>query len=60
MKRLAIGVLLAELDLATERFPLDPSAFVELAELVKQEGDTRRARQLLIAHDALTAKGQLR
>lgn len=50
----------AALELATERFPLDPSAFVQLADLVEQEGDTRRARQLLIAHDALTAKGQLR
>jgi len=42
----------APLELASERFPLDPSAFADLA---AQEGDTLRARQLLIAHDALTA-----
>lgn len=42
-------------ELATARFPLDPAAFVELADLALHEGDTARARQLLIAHDALTA-----
>ena len=45
----------AALELATGRFPLDPSAFVELADLAEHEGDTARARQLLIAHDTLTA-----
>ena len=45
----------AALELATARFPLDPSAFVELADLAEQGGDTGRARQLLIAHEALTA-----
>ena len=45
----------AALEAATERFPLDPSAFVELADLVEHEGDHARARQLLIAHDTLTA-----
>ena len=41
------------LEWATERFPVDPSAFVELADLVEDEGDDARARQLLIAHDTL-------
>ena len=45
----------AALELATARFPLDPSAFVELADLAQHEGDYVRARELLIAHDALTA-----
>lgn len=45
----------AALELATTRFPLDPSAFAELADLAEHEGDTARARQLLIAHNALTA-----
>ena len=49
----------AALELATARFPLDPSAFVELADLAEQEGDTLRARQLLIAHDALTANAPI-
>ena len=44
----------AALELATARFPLDPSVFVELADLAEQEGDNGRARQLLIAHDAVT------
>ena len=48
----------AALELATARFPVDPSAFVELATLVQQEGDTLRARQLRLAHNALTAKQQ--
>ena len=47
------------LELATERFPPDPSAFVELADLPEQEGDNGRARQLLIAHDALTANAPI-
>ena len=50
-----IETAVAALELATERFPIDPSAFVELAGLAEQEGDHGRARQLLIAHDALTA-----
>lgn len=41
------------LEWATERFPVDPSAFVELADLVEDEGDDARARQLLIVHDTL-------
>ena len=45
----------AALELAPARFPLDPAAFIELADLALHEGDTARARQLLIAHDALTA-----
>jgi len=45
----------AALEVAAARFPLDPSAFVELADLVEHEGDTARARKLLIAHNALTA-----
>ena len=49
----------AALELATARFPLDPSAFVELADLAEQEGDGGRARQLLIAHDALTANAPI-
>ena len=44
----------AALERATERFPVDPSAFVDLADLVEAEGDAMRARQLLIAHDTLT------
>jgi tetratricopeptide (TPR) repeat protein len=59
---LARGLLLADerddavaaLELATERFPLDPSAFVDLAGLAERVGDTARARHLLIDHDALT------
>lgn len=47
---------MASLQLATERYPLDPDAFVELAQLVQQDGDTARARQLLAIHDALMAK----
>jgi len=43
------------LERATERFPVDPSAFVELADLVEDEGDDARTRQLLIAHDTLMA-----
>ncbi len=43
------------LELATVRYPLDPSAFAELADLVEQAGDLPRARQLLVAHDTLTA-----
>ena len=45
----------AALELATGRFPLTPSTFVELAELKEHEGDHARARELLVAHDALTA-----
>ena len=48
------------LELATERFPLDPTAFAELADLAEHEGDTVRARQLLIAHNALTATAPVR
>ena len=51
---------LAALELATGRFPLTPSAFVELAELAEDEGANARARQLLIAHDALTANVPVR
>jgi len=47
-------VLLA---LATGRYPLDTSAFLELADLVEQEGDLLRARRLLVAHDTVTAHG---
>jgi tetratricopeptide (TPR) repeat protein len=43
------------LELATVRYPLDPSAFAELADLVEQAGDLPRARQLLVVHDTLTA-----
>ena len=50
----------AALELATARFPLDPSVFVELADLAEQEGDNGRARQLLIAHDAVTANAPIR
>ena len=49
----------AALELATARFPLDPSVFVELADLAEQEGDNGRARQLLIAHDAVTANAPI-
>ena len=45
---------MAALELATARFPVDPAAFVELADLAEHEGDGARARQLLIAHEALT------
>ena len=45
------------LELATGRYPLDPSAFLELADLVDQEGDLLRARRLLVAHDTVTAHG---
>ena len=50
----------AALELATERFPLDPAAFAELADLTEHECDHARARQLLIAHDALTATAPVR
>ena len=49
----------AALELATGRFPLYPSAFVELADLARREGDTVRVRRLLIAHDALTANAAI-
>ena len=45
----------AALQVAAGRFPLDPSAFIELAALAEDEGDAARARQLLIAHDTLAA-----
>ena len=45
----------AALEIAIDRFPLDPSALYELAELVEREGDVHRARGLLVTHDALTA-----
>ena len=48
------------LELATQRFPLDPAAFAELADLAEHEGKNARARQLLIAHDALTATAPVR
>ena len=46
----------AALELATTRFPLDPAAFVDLADLAEVGGDHGRARQLLIVHAALTAR----
>lgn len=45
----------ATLEVAVTRFPVDPSAFSELADLVEHGGDPGRARQLLVAHAALTA-----
>ena len=50
---------LTALERATERFPVDPGAFVELAGLVEAQGDNTRARQLLIAHDALTVNAPI-
>ncbi len=43
----------AALELATKRFPLEPAAFVELADLVERAGDPVRAHQLLVDHDVL-------
>ena len=45
----------AALELAVTRFPVDPAAFVELAELVEQAGDDVRAERLRVSHQALTA-----
>lgn len=45
----------ATLELATERYPIAPSAFVLLADLAERHGDLARARQLLVAHDTVTA-----
>ncbi len=45
----------AALELATTRFPVDASAFVELADLVEHGGDRRRARELLATHDRLAS-----
>ncbi|MDA1093282.1 MAG: tetratricopeptide repeat protein [Acidobacteria bacterium] len=60
---LARALLLAEevdeavalLELATQRYPVDPSAFLELATVMEHAGDLVRARDLLLAHDAITA-----
>ena len=46
---------LATLELATERYPVDPSAFMLLADLVERDGDLAGARRWLVAHDAVTA-----
>lgn len=45
----------AALELATERYPIDPSAFMLLADLAERDGDLSRARRLLVAHDTVTA-----
>jgi len=45
----------ALLELATARYPVDPSAFLELAALMQDVGDLARAQHLLVAHDAVTA-----
>lgn len=44
----------ALLEVATARYPVDPSAFLELATLMEDAGDLARARHLRLAHNAVT------